>query len=128
MALVPLTKKLVAGTSPLDTVNLEMVAGATGADQNSVVYTGREIIVLRNSHASINYDFVMHAPVDPRNNRPAVAGAYFTKEIPFGEIHFFTPQDEAAWKFSDGTLRFAVENAAVLVAVIDMVWWKGRQS
>lgn len=98
-------------------VALSAVLALTAADPanfNAVVSTGRELVVVWNSHATTAYTVTIHSSID-RLNRSADITTY---SISAQTIAIFGPFPETGWIQSDGTLHIDGSNASLLIGAI----------
>lgn len=86
-----------------DAVNFEQTA-----------FTGRELIVVRNSHGSTAYDFTLTSVASATTGRTGD----IVVELAAGAIHVVGPLGIDGWRQTNGMLYFAGENAAILFAVV----------
>lgn len=91
---------------------------ATAADtvnQNRTPFTGREIIIAHNSHATTGYTVTITSAADKRGRLGHITG----DAIAAGAKRIYGPFPADGWKQpSDGHLWFEANNASVLFSVI----------
>lgn len=85
-------------------------------DGNECDFTGREIIVVRNSSADTAYDFTVKSVASQRTGRTGD----LVKEIPFGEVLVIPPLGVDGFYQAGGKLWIDVENAALLIGIVRM--------
>lgn len=98
-------------------IHFTFAAGNTGGD--TITVTGRELVLIYNSHATTAYTFTISSTVDA-NNR---TGDITTYSLAAGEFAYFTGTltNAAGWKnASTGLLSVTVSNAAIKWAVLQL--------
>jgi len=107
------------GTGKYPTVALLDPFALTACDAtnfNQCDFTGREILIVRNSSTDTAYDFTLESVSSDRTGRTG----NLLKEIPFGEHLIIPPLGVDGFRQADGKLYFTAENAAILVGVVRM--------
>lgn len=87
---------------------------ANPTDKEQVAASGKDLILVWNTHAANPYT-VSFDSVKDEKNRVGDIDAY---SIGAGEIACFGPFKQAGWMQSDGNIYFEAENAAIKYAVI----------
>jgi len=108
--------------SPFDTVSAGQIhftfaAGNTGGD--TITVTGREVILIYNSHATTAYTVTISSVVDEKNR----TGDITTYSLAAGEFAYFTGAltNAAGWKNqSTGLLSVTCSNAAIKWAILKL--------
>lgn len=113
MARVTHTAQAGTGKYPTTLTALTFTA-ADAVNFEQTLHTGRELIVVRNSHGSTAYDFTLTSVASNATGRTGTE----VVELAAGAIHVVGPLGIDGWRQSDGMLYFAGENAAILFAVV----------
>lgn len=87
------------------------------ANGNAITFSGREIIIAYNAHASTAYDVTIKGPAD-RNLRTGDV----VEEVPAGGFAIFGPTNgiTEGWKQSDGRLYIDVEDASIKLIALQL--------
>lgn len=107
------TPAAAPGGTDYDGATLTMTAANVG-NKEDVVWTGKEIIIARNSNAGVTVRNVTITSVADTWNRTKD----MTKAIAAGAYAIFGPFPADGWRQADGTIYFEADNAEVLFGVI----------
>lgn len=106
-----------AATPTAGQIHFTFAAGNTGGD--TITVTGRELILIYNSHATTAYTFTISSVVDGQNRTADIT----TYSLAAGEFAYFTGAltNSPGWKnVSTGLLSVTVSNAAIKWAVLQL--------
>lgn len=113
MARTALTPNTGVVTNPAAGALLVWTA-ADVVNGNSVVLTGKELVLAWNTHASTGYTVTLASASDHLGRTKDIA----TEAIAAGDIHQFGVPQLDGWRQSDGTLSINGSNASVKFAVL----------
>lgn len=102
-----------ATPNPSAGVALTLTAGDV-ANGNAIPWTGKEIIVIQNSHASTTYTFTVTSAPDASGR----LGDITSENIVAGAVKTIGPLADIGWRQTDGQIYISVNNAAVKIGVI----------
>jgi hypothetical protein len=113
MARTALTPNTGVLTNPTAGVLLVWTA-ADVANGNSVALTGKELILAKNSHASLAYTVTVASAADGLGRTKDIT----TDSIVAGDIHHYGVPQLDGWRQAGGVLWLNASNASVLFAVV----------
>ena len=120
MARTPLTKSTPLGSLPAtlplvaNSADLTMTAADVG-NGNSFVASGKDLVIVQNSHASTTYTVTVTSVA-----KDGRTGDITTYSLAAGVIAVFGPLQTPGWRQTDGSVYLAGSNAAIKFGIIDI--------
>lgn len=109
-----LTPIVAAGGYPTAGVTLTWTA-ADASNLNDFPFTGRELILIRNSHAATSYTFTITSIADSMGRSKDIT----TESIAAGVTRCIGPmRAKSGWLQTGGKFFLAASNASVLFAIV----------
>ena len=115
MARQTLTKTAAPGPDPTAGVAVTMTAADTG-NFEQFTWTGREVIIVQNTHASTTYTYTLTSVADERGRTLDIT----TQNIVAGAIHVIGPLSSQGWRQTNGYIYMQANNASVKWGVITL--------
>ena len=112
MPRVTLVKTIPAGPIPLTALTVLAFTAADPANNEQIVLTSKDILIIWNSHASITYNYILTGVADTLGRTANIASA-----IGPGVFHTCIPGPEG-FRQTGGYLFLEADNAAVRYAVV----------
>ena len=109
-----LTKSVAPGSYASALILLTMSAADVGG--NEFVSSGNDLIIVHNTHGSIDYYVTLTSKPDPMGR----LGHITQYDIPWGEIRVFGPTKNLGWRQTNGTILITAENAAIKIGIIKL--------
>jgi len=117
MARVTISPQILKGPypGPVSAGDLHFTfTAADVANKNQFKSTGREVLVIKNSHGANPYTVTITSVQDSFHR----TGDITTYSLAAGEHAVFNFRDTAGWMQADGYVYFEASNAAILFAVL----------
>ena len=112
MARIPVVRNAAPGPKSAGQV-LTWVAGDT-VNHHSFVWTGKELLLAKNTHATTEYNVVIASVADGQGRQGII-----NTPIPAGETAVFGPfVDPRGWVQDNGRINLQAGNAAVQLAIV----------
>lgn len=108
---------LVTTTSPSPYPTAGVVVTMTAEDatnHSQFPHTGKELLLLWNSHASTGYTYTVYGPADDAGR----TGDITAQAIVAQAIHVLGPFASKGWRQSNGKINVDANNASVKIGVI----------
>jgi len=113
MARQTLAKTTAPGPNPTAGVAVTMTA-EDASNHSQFAWTGSEVLIIQNSHASTPYTYTLTSVADPFGR----TGDITTQAIAAGAIHVIDSLSSLGWKQTNGMVYLEANNAAVKFGVI----------
>lgn len=114
MARTALAISIAPGTNPSAGVNVTFTA-ADAANDNSFVFTGRELLLVRNVHATLAKTYTINSSANQKRR----TGDITAVSMAAGVYHVLGPfRDKDGWQQTGGVIHLEGEDSSIQFAVI----------